>query len=132
MFSNYANSFFILRYLLIDVIICYVNSLYYTFLVILSHMKVCRGEFHHGLFSQRVIMKIKEFTFVFDLQMLYKKKYFIYSYQNLDQILCYELNLKYFYLFTMIQISSLSWHTKSVQLLSDPVDELIARSYEKV
>jgi len=32
----------------------------------------------------------------------------------------------------MIQISNLSWHTKSVQLLSDPVDELIARAYEKV
>jgi len=32
----------------------------------------------------------------------------------------------------MIQISSLSWHTKSVQLLSDPIDELIARAYEKV
>lgn len=32
----------------------------------------------------------------------------------------------------MIQISSLSWHTKSVQLLSDPVDEMIARAYEKV
>jgi len=102
------------------------------FLAILTHMKVCREEFHHGLFSQHVMVKIKEFTFVFDLQMLYKKKYFKYSYQNLDQILFYELNLKYFYLFTMIQISSLSWHAKSVQLLSDPVDELIARSYEKV
>lgn len=32
----------------------------------------------------------------------------------------------------MIQISSLSWHTKSVQLLSDPVNEMIARAYEKV
>lgn len=32
----------------------------------------------------------------------------------------------------MIQISSLSWHTKSVQLLSEPIDELIARAYEKV
>lgn len=93
-------------------------------------MKVYQEEFHHGLFSLQVTVKIKEFTFVFDLQMLYKKKYFKYSYHNLDQVLYYEpLNL---YLFTMIQISSLSWHTKSVQLLSDPVDELIARAYEKV
>ncbi|XP_060851143.1 chromosome transmission fidelity protein 18 homolog [Rhopalosiphum padi] len=30
------------------------------------------------------------------------------------------------------EISSLSWHTKSVQLLSDPIDELIARAYEKI
>lgn len=30
------------------------------------------------------------------------------------------------------EISSLSWHTKSVQLLSDPVDELIALAYEKI
>ncbi|KAL4090783.1 hypothetical protein QTP88_025559 [Uroleucon formosanum] len=30
------------------------------------------------------------------------------------------------------EISSLSWHTKSVQLLSDPVDEMIARAYEKI
>ncbi|XP_015371775.1 PREDICTED: chromosome transmission fidelity protein 18 homolog [Diuraphis noxia] len=30
------------------------------------------------------------------------------------------------------EISSLSWHTKSVQLLSDPVDDLIARAYEKI
>lgn len=30
------------------------------------------------------------------------------------------------------EISSLSWHTKSVQLLSEPIDELIARAYEKI
>ncbi|XP_025199726.1 chromosome transmission fidelity protein 18 homolog [Melanaphis sacchari] len=30
------------------------------------------------------------------------------------------------------EISSLSWHTKSVQLLSDPIDDLIARAYEKI
>lgn len=64
--------------------------------------------------------------------MLYKKKYFKYIYHNLEQILYYELNLKFLYLFSMIQISSLSWHTKSVQLLSEPIDELIARAYEKV
>lgn len=95
-------------------------------------MKVYREEFHHGLFFLHVMVKIKECTFVFDLQMLYKKKYFKNIYHNLEQIFYYELNFKSLYFFIMIQISSLSWHTKSVQLLSEPVDEMIARAYEKV
>lgn len=43
----------------------------------LSHMKVYQEEFLHGHFFLQMMMKIKEYIYVFDLKMLYMMKYYL-------------------------------------------------------